>query len=190
MLILVDRPCNLGQRPAQNRLRDAMRLNKSTHDAIKILSSCAGAGGSLLKVADISARLGITLQNVFKIVHILSRAELVVAVRGRNGGVRLGRPAESISIGDIVRAMEGTQIDPEDAARAGTPRVNGVLDSALEAFVAVLDRHSLAEMSVAAARRSDQSATARKQSELPAREPVAKRAMRSSSKSGRKPAGC
>jgi Rrf2 family nitric oxide-sensitive transcriptional repressor len=131
-----------------------MRLNRSTSHAIRILIDCAGAGDALVKVADLSQRLGITMQNVFKIVHILSRAGLVAAVRGRHGGVRLARPAGSIRIGDIVRAMEATALSPraegvavpDHALSAG---VNRVLDSALEAFTAILDRHTLAELASA-----------------------------------------
>jgi Rrf2 family nitric oxide-sensitive transcriptional repressor len=118
-----------------------MRLNKSTGDAIRILIACARAEGALVKVVDLSASLDITMQNVFKIVHILSRSGLTAAVRGRHGGIRLSRPADTIFIGDIVRAMESTE--PNADSGAGVTRV---LDDALEAFIAVLDRHSLTDM--------------------------------------------
>ena len=89
-----------------------MRLNKSTGDAIRILIACARSEGALVKVVDLSATLDITMQNVFKIVHILSRAKLTAAVRGRHGGIRLSRSADAIFIGDIVRAMEQTESAP------------------------------------------------------------------------------
>jgi Rrf2 family protein len=128
-----------------------MRLNKSTGDAIRILIACARAEGALVKVVDLSATLDITMQNVFKIVHILSRAGLTAAVRGRHGGIRLSRSADAIFIGDIVRAMEQTDAAPDAAGRqseagASAVDVTRVLDDALEAFIAVLDRHSLADM--------------------------------------------
>jgi Rrf2 family protein len=135
-----------------------MRLNKSTSDAIRILIDCAQAGDSLVKVADVSARLGITMQNVFKIVHILSHAELLVAVRGRNGGVRLARPPSDIRIGDVVRAMETTEIEIDAAGSTSTRGgqsligINRVFDDALEAFIAVLDKHKLADMASIAGR--------------------------------------
>jgi len=118
-----------------------MRLNKSTGDAIRILIACARADGALVKVVDLSSSLDITMQNVFKIVHILSRSRLTAAVRGRHGGIRLSRAPDTIFIGDIVRAMESTE--PSSASAGGVTRV---LDDALEAFIAVLDRHSLADM--------------------------------------------
>lgn len=128
-----------------------MRLNKSTGDAIRILIACARAEGDLVKVVDLSSSLDITMQNVFKIVHILSRAGLTAAMRGRHGGIRLGRAAEEIFIGDIVRAMEQTEAGGDANARPGeagqsAADVTRVLDDALEAFIAVLDRHSLADM--------------------------------------------
>ena len=81
-----------------------MRLTKSTSHAIRILIECARAGDRLIKVAELSQHLEITQQNVFKIVNLLARTGLIEAMRGRNGGVRLARPAATIRIGDVVRA--------------------------------------------------------------------------------------
>jgi Rrf2 family protein len=125
-----------------------MRLTKSTSHALRILIDCARPGGQLVKVAELSERLGITQQNAFKIVNLLVRAGLIEAMRGRNGGVRLARPAHLIRIGDAVRATEVTRVAIEE----GTPSrlrghgVNRVLDDALEAFIEVLDRHTIADM--------------------------------------------
>jgi Rrf2 family nitric oxide-sensitive transcriptional repressor len=127
-----------------------MRLTKSTSHAIRILIDCARAGDQLIKVAELSDRLEITQQNVFKIVNLLARAGLIVGMRGRNGGVRLARAAEQIRIGDVVRATEVTRVAIEEGATAGTRSrghgVNRVLDDALEAFIDVLDRHTIADM--------------------------------------------
>jgi Rrf2 family protein len=127
-----------------------MRLTKSTSHAIRILIDCARAGDRLTKVAELSQHLQITQQNVFKIVNLLARAGLIEAVRGRNGGVRLARPAHAIRIGDVVRATEVTRVEIEDGttvrARKQGRGVNRILDDALGAFIDVLDRHTLADM--------------------------------------------
>jgi Rrf2 family nitric oxide-sensitive transcriptional repressor len=126
-----------------------MRLTKSTSHAIRILIDCARAEGRLVKVAELSARLEITQQNVFKIVNLLTRAHLIEAMRGRNGGVRLARPAGAIRIGDVVRATEVTHVEIEERTGGRKPkraRVNRILDDALEAFIDVLDQHTLADM--------------------------------------------
>jgi Rrf2 family nitric oxide-sensitive transcriptional repressor len=127
-----------------------VRLTKSTGHAIRILIDCARAGDGLIKVAELSGRLGITQQNVFKIVNLLARAGLIEAMRGRNGGVRLARAAHLIRISDVVRATEVTRVAIEEGGQAG-PRsrghgVNRVFDDALEAFIEVLDRHTIADM--------------------------------------------
>jgi len=128
-----------------------MRLTKQTSHAIRILIDCARAGDRLTKVAEISDRLGITRQNGFKIVHLLSRAGFVGAVRGRNGGVRLAAAARDIRIGDVVRAMEVTSVEVAEADAQGEPAsINRVLDEALMAFVSVLDQHTLQDMANAA----------------------------------------
>ncbi len=131
-----------------------MRLTKTTSHAIRILIDCTEANGALVKVADIAGRLAITPMNVFKIVHILSRAGFVEPVRGRYGGVRLARAASDILIGSVVRAIEATEIevagaDIGDRSRKKTKqkqKLNVIFDDALEAFISVLDRHSLADM--------------------------------------------
>jgi Rrf2 family nitric oxide-sensitive transcriptional repressor len=125
-----------------------MRLTKSTSHAIRILIDCAQAEQRLVKVAELSQRLQITPQNAFKIVNVLARAGLLEALRGRNGGVRLARPASTVRIGDVVRATEVTHVEIEDDACARRSRggVNQILDDALGAFIDVLDQHTLADM--------------------------------------------
>ena len=126
-----------------------MRLTKSTSHAIRILIDCTRAGDGLIKVASLSERLEITPQNVFKIVNLLARAGFIEAVRGRNGGAKLARPASAIRIGDVVRATEVTHVEIEDIPHTASRRgreVNRVLDDALEAFIEVLDQHTIADM--------------------------------------------
>jgi len=124
-----------------------MRLNKSTSHAVRILVECAKAGDKLVKVADIAQRLDITQQNTFKIVHLLSKAGFLASVRGRHGGVRLARPATEIRIGDIVRSIELTGFDDKTPGKGAG--LSQIVDDALEAFVSVLDQHTLADMAQA-----------------------------------------
>ncbi len=121
-----------------------MRLNKSTSHAVRILVDCAKSGDRLIKVADIARRLEITQQNAFKIVHLLAKAGFLASVRGRHGGVRLARPPAKIRIGDVVRAIEF----PASGGKGGAAQtgLNQIVDDALEAFISVLDQHSLADM--------------------------------------------
>lgn len=121
-----------------------MRLNKSTSHAVRILVHCAKSEDELVKVAEIARRLDITQQNTFKIVHLLNKGGFLGSVRGRNGGVRLARPASKIRIGDIVRSIELTGSVGETPGQ--DTGLNEIVDDALEAFVSVLDQHTLADM--------------------------------------------
>lgn len=120
-----------------------MRLNKTTNHAIRILVDCARSGDELVKVAEISQRLDITQQNTFKIVHLLSRGGFVKAVRGRYGGVKLARPAEEIRIGEVVGVMEGSNLEAREHNEQGA---QAIFDDALEAFISVLNQHTIADM--------------------------------------------
>jgi len=147
-----------------------MRINKTTGHAIRIMLACAREEGRLVKAAELSDELGIGLQNVLKIVHLLSHANLVAATRGRNGGVRLAAPATDISIGAVVRAIETMDVDDTGSANVATnlpelaPNVATLLDDALLAFISVLERHSLADIAAMQPRKAQQRSAKRKSS--------------------------
>ncbi len=129
-----------------------MRLSKTTNHAIRVLIECAGAENELLKVADLSERLGITKQNTFKIVHLLSRSGFIKAERGRNGGVRLAGAANSIQMGQVVRAMEERIATAAVNSNQDSKHLGEIVDDALDAFTSVLDGYSIADMAAQSAR--------------------------------------
>jgi Rrf2 family nitric oxide-sensitive transcriptional repressor len=94
----------------------------------------------------------LSIAHVMKVVNQLGHAGLLATARGRGGGFKLGRPAEAITLGEVVRLTEPDLL-PADCA--GCALNNGcglepMLGSAVAAFLAVLDGQTLAE----AARRS------------------------------------
>ncbi|WP_158008234.1 RrF2 family transcriptional regulator [Methyloceanibacter methanicus] len=130
-----------------------MQLTKLTHHAIRILVRCARAGKKRLRAADIARLERITEYNVAKIVPILVRGGFVQTTRGRGGGLALARPADEIRIGDVVRATERAKI--RSARKGGTVRsapnkagmpINQMVGDALEAFISVLDQHTIADL--------------------------------------------
>lgn len=83
-----------------------MWLNQQTLDAIRLMAELASRWPQAAKAADLAVATDITPMNVQKTVHALGRTALIETERGRYGGVRLVRPADSITIGEIVRAFE------------------------------------------------------------------------------------
>jgi Rrf2 family protein len=123
-----------------------MKLSKTTGHAIRILLDCATSDGQLAKTADISERQDLTLQNTFKVAHLLKRAGFLKSVRGPHGGVKLAMPPSNIRIGDVVRAMETLKQEAEDPDLSRPASFDALFDDAFEAFISVLDGYTLQDM--------------------------------------------
>jgi len=61
-----------------------------------------------VSIQSISARQQISDSYLEQLVRKLKKAGLVTSVRGAQGGYRLARPAEEMSVGDVLRALEGS----------------------------------------------------------------------------------
>lgn len=61
-----------------------------------------------VSIQSIAKRQNISDSYLEQLMRMLRKAEMVVSVRGASGGYRLGKPAEEISVGDILRALEGS----------------------------------------------------------------------------------
>jgi Rrf2 family transcriptional regulator, nitric oxide-sensitive transcriptional repressor len=132
-----------------------MWLNQQTFDAIQILVALAEAHPALTRASDVAAATGITLMNVQKTVHALGDTGLIAAVRGRNGGVRLDRGPETITLASIVRVFE-----PKDCPAGFLPwsmadaRISDVIFRAHRGFFQPLEELTLAAI-LADVRRPD-----------------------------------
>jgi Rrf2 family nitric oxide-sensitive transcriptional repressor len=107
----------------------------------------AGFPATRLSIGEVAAGHGIPKNNVMKVVNQLANAGLLTTVRGCGGGFTLGRSAEDITLGVIVRLTE-PDITPADCAgcalRSGCG-LEPMLGSAVAAFLAELDGKTLAE---------------------------------------------
>jgi len=73
--------------------------------------------GVALTLGEIAAAEGLTEQYAGKIFRILQKAKLVVSVRGRRGGYRLGRPPEKITVAQTLDALGGRLFDGDVCGR-------------------------------------------------------------------------
>lgn len=64
-------------------------------------------------IASIAARQHISESYLEQLIAKLRKAGLVTSIRGASGGYAAARPAEEISVGDVLRALEGS-LDPVD----------------------------------------------------------------------------
>ncbi|WP_430513367.1 Rrf2 family transcriptional regulator [Pannonibacter phragmitetus] len=131
-----------------------MRLTQQTNYAVRTLMYCAANPDRPSKVAEIAASFGMSETHLFKIMKILVDADLIKTLRGRNGGIVLARPADQITLGEVVRVAEESFYLAEcfNSGRKDCPILttcgfNGVLHEALEAFMDVLDSKTIEDIS-------------------------------------------
>lgn len=84
-----------------------LRVTKLTDYATVVLTVLAGHAGQVLSASELAEAAGLETPTVAKLLKPLAQAGLVTGLRGVNGGYRLAYPAESISLIQIVEAMEG-----------------------------------------------------------------------------------
>lgn len=86
-----------------------MRLTtKSRYGTRLILDLALNSQENPVRLSEISKRQGISLKYLEKLISVLKKAGFVKSMRGPYGGYRLARPMEEISVGDIVRVLEGS----------------------------------------------------------------------------------
>lgn len=154
----------------------ALRLTVYADYSLRVLTYLGLRADRLCTIGEIADAYGISHNHLMKVVHQLGRFGFVETVRGRSGGLRLARAPEAIRGGDVVRRMEG-DFEIVDCFAGGTAhgggnggssggesrphggcviapscRLAGVLDEALHAFLAVLDRYTLADLLASPAR--------------------------------------
>ena len=130
-----------------------MRLTLHTDYALRLLMLLAVDVDELHTIEEVARRYGISRNHLMKVTQTLTQGGYIQSVRGRGGGIRLGRPAAQINLGAVVRTTEDgfALVECFDRARntcviASACGLRGPLDEALHAFLAVLDRYSLADI--------------------------------------------
>ncbi len=129
-----------------------MRLTLHTDYALRVLIQVAIAGGKLITINDIAERFDISKQHLMKVVNALSQNGYLETVRGRGGGIRLRRPPLDINVGQVVRETEEKLDVIGCLERRGYCRIErvcilrGALHDATQAFLAVLDEYTLADL--------------------------------------------
>lgn len=129
-----------------------MRLTSFTDYSLRVLMYLSLKEGELCTISEIAERYAISRSHLMKVVYELGRLDYVETVRGKHGGMRLRRAPAEINLGEVVRRTENDLalvecFNTDNYCRLTASCVlQGVLDEALQAFLAVLDRHTLADL--------------------------------------------
>jgi Rrf2 family nitric oxide-sensitive transcriptional repressor len=133
-----------------------MRLTDYTDYSLRVLLYLAVRGDGLSTIQDISQAYGISKNHLMKVVQQLGELGWVETVRGRNGGLRLGAQSLALRVGDVVRVTESDfalvaclpdrQGQQRSCVITSQCRLRGALQAANRAFLAELDRYTIAEV--------------------------------------------
>ncbi len=130
-----------------------MQLTRQSEYAIRaVLELSMLPEGEFMQSRAIAARQELPEQFLNKTVQILARVGLVETRRGMQGGVRLAVRPESITIADVIGAVEGKiAINPclsggYHCANRPSCRVHGILNRAQEALLTELGKETFAEL--------------------------------------------
>ncbi len=130
-----------------------MRLTSYTDYTLRTLMYLGMNRDRLVTIQDIAELHGISKNHLMKVVHQLGLSGMVETVRGRNGGLKLKKEPAEINIGAVVRNTETDFFMAECFDRASNACVyapscilKGVLRTATEAYLAVLDGATLEDL--------------------------------------------
>ncbi len=132
-----------------------MRLTVHSDYSLRVLIFLTLKRGEQATIPEIAEAYGISRGHLMKVVHELGQLGYVATLRGRGGGLTLGKPAESIRVGDVLRETEEslalvecfTKPEPGAGCRIdGACRLKGLLAEAQRAFFDVLDKCTIADL--------------------------------------------
>lgn len=130
-----------------------MKLTAFTDYSLRVLIYLAAEPGRRVTIAEIVTAFTINESHLTKVVHHLGKRGWISTARGKGGGLVLAREPRHICVGEVVRDTEGQALPAEcfepgggNCPIAGCCRLRGLLGEAVEAFYAVLDRCTLADL--------------------------------------------
>lgn len=127
-----------------------MQLNKFTDYALRILLYVARPHDTPYTIADIAQDLHVSQNHLVKVVHFMGKQHWILTTRGKGGGIRLNPEAKNLTLGSIVRTLQGHHQIVECNTPPCVLRANcglkAILDQALECFYQSLDQYTLGEV--------------------------------------------
>src|ERR1700740_874163 len=132
--------------------RFQMRLTLSTDYALRLLTLVGIEPDRLVTTEEVADRFHIPKNHLMKVAYQLGQAEYLETVRGRNGGLRLGKAPDQIVVGEVVRTMEPDFAVVECESPTGYCRIapcctlRSAMREAVQAFLEKLDEYTLADL--------------------------------------------
>lgn len=131
-----------------------MHLTAHTDYALRVLIYLTHHPDKLVTIGELAEFFQVSKNHLIKVVHNLGLKGFVRTVRGKGGGICLARPAQEISVGQVVREIEGhfriaECFDPNKQGRCAIQPHCGLIDlfgRATNQFLQVLDGAVLTDL--------------------------------------------
>ncbi len=130
-----------------------MRLTTRTNLAMRTLMFCAVNQGRVVRKTEVALACNASENHLAQVIHLLAQRGFLKTVRGRSGGLSLGRMPHLISVGDVFRSFEAClpftecfSSSENTCPLTGACRLKSVLADALTAFYAALDKVTIADL--------------------------------------------
>jgi len=127
-----------------------MQITRYTDISLRVLMYLASKPDDIFSISHLSSNYSASNNHMVKVVHNLVKLGYLESIRGRNGGVRLNRKPQDVTVSEVVRKTENHD-NVIDCAAANCPlhprcSLTGVLHKANEAFYAELEGTTLADL--------------------------------------------
>ena len=127
-----------------------MQLNKFTDYALRILMYVAAPRDTPYTIAELADQLQVSENHAMKIVHFMAKQNWLNTTRGKGGGIRLNGPTLDLTLGTLVRILQGDQ----NIVECNTPPcvlrhncgLKSILNQSVQQFYQHLDNYSLRDV--------------------------------------------
>jgi Rrf2 family transcriptional regulator, nitric oxide-sensitive transcriptional repressor len=129
-----------------------MRLTMLSDYALRVLMYAAANPDRLVTIDETITAFPVSRGHIMKVVLCLGKGGFLHSRRGRAGGFTLALRPEDIRLGDVLRLTEPDyqMVECQGAASTcpitATCKMPAVVQSALSAFMTVMDQHTLADI--------------------------------------------
>jgi Rrf2 family nitric oxide-sensitive transcriptional repressor len=130
-----------------------VRLTTFSDYCLRVLMFVGAKADRLSTIDEIAASYGISRNHLTKVVIRLRQLGYLATVRGKGGGLRLGRPARQIGLGAVIRDIEDDIAPVSCLQKTGAYCViepacvlKTALSRATREFLRVLDEYTLEDL--------------------------------------------
>ena len=133
-----------------------MRLTLYTDYSLRVLLYLSSREDEIVTITELADFYKISRNHLVKVVHNLGLNGYILTTRGRNGGIKLARPAKEVLVGEVVRSTE-PDFDLLECFNPATDQcvitrscgLKGAIFNAQASFLDVLDKYTLADIAKA-----------------------------------------